>query len=256
MAKGQIKAKLELEKQKLKQMKSFKDRLDYIWEYYKILITSTVITIFVIGYFINIIWINPPDKTAVGLTITNALLENAEVLKVDAEKALNIEPGYEVTITSLPLGVGEDISYQRSLQQKLMVMLAAREIDLIIGHEEFFGDPDSVEGYFYDISNLLTDSKYDEIRDRFIYSLIPIKSLTDEEIQNLDKSEIIEYTDELAYKDEPLSCIKRPVAVKLDGCKILEDLGYYTKNAAIGFITSGSNLDNSIKLFDYIMSIK
>ena len=52
----------ETEAAKLRKM-NFRDKRQYIWEYYKIQIIVTCVIIFVIGYMINHMFINPPTRS-------------------------------------------------------------------------------------------------------------------------------------------------------------------------------------------------
>lgn len=249
--KKERKERMALEKKKLKEMKSFRDRVDYIWEYYKLPIVSTILFIFFVGYIVNTMWINPPDKTAVGLVITSSLFETADVFKEKSEQDINIEDGYEITITSLPFGIGDDLQYQRAVQQKFQVMLAARELDLVIGVEEFFNDVNSSDQLFFDLSQVLDTSQYDTLKDRFIYALVPISIL---EEGTYTEDEIVDFTNEYSLEKEVIKTVKRPIAVRLDDCKVLKDSGFYTQGTAIGFITASNRQDMALNLFNYIVN--
>lgn len=242
-------AKMALEIKKLKDMKSFKDRVDYIWEYYRISIVSTLIVISIIAYAINITLINPPDKPGVSLVITNPTLFSEAVLKNSIEENLNIEQGYEAVVTFLPLGSSsKDITYEQSLQQKLFIMITVGEIDLIIASEELI-TANAVGSMFLDVTQVLTDSKYKTLEDKFIKGLIP-KDMADP--KTVDDSQIVEFD----TKSDKIECVERPVGIKIDGCKVLEDLGYNTKGSVIAFPTTSKRPEIKMELFDYIMSIK
>lgn len=240
---------LEEEKNKLKQMKSFKDRFDYIWEYYKLHIVGTIFIIIVASYIINLTLINPPKRREVGLTITSEALPNEEIFKANAEKAINVQEGYEIVITNLYLGATQNSAYQNAVKQKFMVMLAANEIDLIIGVKDFFDDLNSTQAMFGNLEQILSSTKYDGIRDKFIENLIPIEAVE----SGVDDSEIIDYTnpvDQKIYK-----CVSKPIAVSLEGNEVLEQLGYNTENLYIGFISNSKRMDKALDLFDYIMGL-
>ncbi len=242
-------SKLELEKKKLKEMKSFKDRKDYILEYYKIHIISIVLLIIFIIYTLNIMIFNPSDKTAVSLAITHLRLPDSaiETLKTDVEKSIGIEEGYEFTINSFPLGSSQDIKYEQALIQKLYAMITIGDIDLVIGVEEFFKQ-NSISSLFLDVSELLKNPKYDTLKDKFVMGLVPIENL---EEGTYKQEDIVEVDDGFNI----ILCVEQPIAVRLDTSKILSDLGYDTKETLIGFIGNSKRPDVTIKLFDYIMNI-
>jgi len=243
-----FKIELKEEKSKLKKMKSFKDRWDYIWEYYKLPIIGIIFVLCTIAYVINLTLINPPKKRGVGLTLITEALPNQEVFKANAEKAINVQEGYELVINNLYLDDSQSTEYQKAIKQKFLVMLAASEIDLIIGIEDFFGELNSTQGLFMNLDQALSDSKYDSIRDKFIYGLIPVKSAGE-----IDESEIVDYVnpvDQQTYK-----CVKRPIAISLKDNEVLEQLGYNTYNTYIAFIANSPRMEKALELFDYIFSL-
>lgn len=244
----QRKAKLALEKKKLSEMKSFKDKKDYILDYYKFHIISVILIITLILYVINTVIINPPDKTGVGLIITNGTLQNSELLKASAEAEIGIEEGYELTISSLPLGSTQDISYEQAMQQKLFALIVSGDADLVIGVEEFF-TANSTASLFSDTSQLLTDSKYQVLQDRLLYGLVPIDMLDASTVSEKDKVKYNTGTEEII-------CVNRPIGIKIDGCKVLEDLGFDTKGSIIGFTSTSKRPEITLRLLDYLLAIK
>lgn len=246
-------AKIRLEKEKVKNMKSFKDKVDYIWGYYKLPIVSGILIIITIGYILNITVINPPDKTGVGIAFTHLQSdqERENSLKLNSEKAINIEEGYEVSINSIPIGLSEDITYEQGMQQKILAMIVTGEIDLIIGVDEFFYQ-NSTESIFLDLEKILIDSKYDSLKDEFLTSLLPVDMVSPEVVA---KSEIVEHVSPFDSTDIT-ECIKRPVAIKLKDSKILKDLGYPVEGVSIAFISTSKRPEMTLKLFNYIMGIE
>lgn len=243
-----LKSKFRAEIQKLKQMKSFKDRFDYIWEYYKLYIICIIAAIVAISYTVNMTLINPPKKIGVGLTLTSGFIENADIFKADAEKAIGMDSNHQLDLTEISLD-GDNPKYQYIMQQKFMVMIAANEIDLIIGNADFFSDFYSTKSTFIDLTSLLKDKKYAAIENKFKEALIPIEYL-DKPIY-IDK-DIVKYTDEFTPETE-IDCIKRPVAVKLDNSEIFKSSN--SEDLYIGFSSAGIRTDMALKLFDYIVGL-
>lgn len=246
-------AKIRLEKEKIKNMKSFKDKADYIWEYYKLPIVSGILIIIMIGYIVNITIINPADKTGVGIAFTylQSNEERDNSLKLNSEKAIDIGEGYEVSINSVPIGLSEDITYEQGMQQKILAMIVTGEIDLIIGVDEFFYQ-NSTESIFLDLEEVLSNSKYDGLRDKFLTSLLPVNMVSPEIVA---KSEIVEHASPFDNTDIT-ECIKRPVAIKLNDSKVLKDLGYPVEGVSIAFISTSKRPEMTLRLFNYIMGIE
>jgi hypothetical protein len=229
-------------------MKSFKDKKDYILDYYKFHIISIILILITALYIINTTWINPPDKTGVGLVITNGTLEKSAVLKSNAEAAIGIQPGYELTVTALPLDSTQEVSYAQAMQQKLVVMLVSGDADLVIGVEDFFV-ANSTASFFSDLSRVLTDAKYKNLQDRFIMGLVPVDLA--------DPSTVTE-NEKVTYKTQTddIICVKRPIGIRLDGCKVLDDLGFRSAGSVIGFSSTGKRMEITLKLLDYLLGIQ
>ena len=128
----------ELSTREILKKMSLKEKISYIWYYYKIHIFSILALLLVVVFFISTRSTNQEiylDITYVGNTInvdelTNLSNElNQIVLNNDPKKTINIDPVFM-----------DDSSNSSNSQyaQKLMVQFAAKEIDMAIVNKQFF----------------------------------------------------------------------------------------------------------------------
>jgi len=132
-----------VEKKKLKEM-TLKEKIEYIWEYYKIHIISAVIVIFIAGSIINGI-LNPPVPAYAGVAFYETYL--GEDFEAEFTATLNgalVEDTSIETVYAHFLLSGGDPSVEMALSQKLMAMLVSHELDVIVIETEM------IERFIYD----------------------------------------------------------------------------------------------------------
>ncbi|MDR1639760.1 MAG: hypothetical protein LBT59_08715 [Clostridiales bacterium] len=128
-----------LEAEKLKGM-SFKGKLEYIWEYYKIPIIATLAGIFIIWSLVDTIWIHPPKKAFVqtafleGYQTDEALDAYARAMEAAVMTPEELEDLEAMAI--MFMSESGDPQVDMANAQKLFAMVAANEIDLMLFPEE------------------------------------------------------------------------------------------------------------------------
>jgi len=135
--KNYFKEQSKVEKKKLKDM-TFKEKFEYIWQYYKIQIIIIAVVIIFLGSIINGI-LNPPTPAYAGVAIYEVYLgENfeTEFERIMTEALIEDPMLQKIYIHSFLSG--DDPSAQMAMVQKLMAMLATRELDLFIAENEVF----------------------------------------------------------------------------------------------------------------------
>ena len=249
--KREKKERRENEKRKIAEMKSFKDKKDYIWEYYKFHIIGVIIAIFACYSLIDHYIINPPDKSALGIVLTTGTTINSlDEFTADANKMLKIEEGYKVTVTHIPFLDAQQGEYSQSLQQKLFLMLTAGEVDLLLGYDE------TLQGYaphafFQDLTPILSDEKYAAFKDDFVYGLLPVSVIGKE---NLDPNEEPVFFDNI---NEQIECRNRIVGVRVKNTEFLKKYDFPANDVAVlGIASTSKNTEKAIEMLDYILGIK
>lgn len=198
---------------------SRKEKIEYIWDYYKLHIISVIIVIAVIASFIH------GQLTRIDYVVNVTMIGNA----VSESKKEELERKY----TSLVIKEGEkrkqalidviatdksELSYE--MMQKFVVRIAAGEIDAVILDKGFF--------------------------DSFVKQdmFIPLENISEINLSDIKQSKI-----EASGSDNN----KAVYAISVEGNKELEDIGFDTKNKVLGIMASSKQKDNGIKVFKDIL---
>jgi len=140
------------EKAKLKEM-NFKEKCQYIWEYYKVHIIVTVLLLVIIGSVINSLFINPPKRDYIYLAwIAHALsMEDVEIFEEELSIIVENPDRQAVRISSYVLTGNPQVDI--AMQTRFVAELQMRNINgLIVDHEELMGTIQ--ERVVYQISSL------------------------------------------------------------------------------------------------------
>lgn len=127
------------EKEKLKNM-TFKEKLEYIWDYYHIHIISGVIIIIMSFSLLNALVFNPPADIYAGVVFYNEYLDSTisdKLIYEFDETYVNPEDNLNLFITTLDTTT-ENMELTVANQQKYVLMLAAKEIDVMVTNPETF----------------------------------------------------------------------------------------------------------------------
>ena len=215
--KNYFKEQSKTEKKKLKDM-TLKEKIEYIWEYYRLHIIGTIIIIFIAGSIINGI-LNPPLPPFAGIALYEIYLgENFEneFEQTITEKLIN-DPALEKLYIHSFIS-GGDPSAEMALGQKLMAMLTTNELDLFIAETDVFKD--------------------------FIYEdmLLPINEagiFVPEEL--LVYGQTLENPEELAY------------GINLKDSELFRGFNVLGEKLAVGVIVNTVRLENTISVLKYIL---
>jgi len=131
-----MKVRFREELQKIKSMQG-REKRQYIWDYYKFHIIGTIIGVLMLGSLINDTIINPPPSSA--LTIAwMAGFELDERLNAleDVLHPIVVGDTDRERIMIIPFHIVGEPQNDMAQMQRFQAMLAAREIDIVIGHYE------------------------------------------------------------------------------------------------------------------------
>ena len=125
--------KVKIEIAKLRKM-NFKTKMEYIWEYYKLLLIGLVIVLIIIGSLINIWFINPPPDTALFISWNTGFIydEQLEDLTDTLNNRLIDEKENATVVISLMITSDVDPTFAMANTQRLVAMVAAGQIDIFI----------------------------------------------------------------------------------------------------------------------------
>ena len=207
-----------VEKKKLKDM-SLKEKVDYIWEYYKIPIIGVTIFLFIAASIINNI-MNPPTPSYAAIAFYEIFIpdETSNELISRLTKKL-IEDPKEYQIYTHSLIAGGDPTAEMAIIQKLMAMVMVSEIDLLVADEEMFKGF-LAEGFFMDL-NTVGITVPDEL-------IISGYTIDDPEI--------------------------RPYGINLGNSRLLYEVGIIRpERLNIGIIISSEATDNAINILNALL---
>lgn len=212
------------EKEKLKAM-SPKEKLQYFNQYYRNKTIVIIVIIAFVGYLLYSMF-GPKVETVLYTAVLDGCIDNETVTSFQTEmiEKLGLDTEKSTVYFDDSFYVSDSSDFSASSQEKLVVYVASKEIDIIIAPEEIFSQYASA-GYFTKLSECLPTQMFSTLTDNFFYYT------TEGDTQ--DASYGI-YLDDYAVKDENGNVISRPVL------GILGNSRY--KDNAVSFIES-LNLD-------------
>lgn len=212
---------------------SFKEKLAYFWDYYKIhTIVAVCVIIFVISFVRQIQENKPYAFYAVLINALNGLDSNDTNVIWENEflDYAGIDPEtYRVCIdTSITQSSNGGSQYEMANRQKMAAMMHAGDIHVIIADTESFEDYAHVET-FYDLSQIFTDEELAPYADLLYYTdAAAFDEDTGTSLEEMEAAQRAFYTKVIDHSDP--SAMKKPIPVGIripaSGNK-LADAGFY-----------------------------
>ena len=167
-----VKLFLVTEYSKLKDM-STKEKVEYVWEYYKIHIIAFVFACVIIGNILNTLWFNPQKEMFLQITFYDGFIDSDTLDSFSAhlEEALMTPEEREtmrVTGVDLMINSGEP-QVEMAGRQRFIVMMAAREIDLLVISQEELVTL-APEGLLLPLHEIMSNSMIAQMSDKLIYA--------------------------------------------------------------------------------------
>lgn len=169
-----LKDSLQEERRKLKDM-SLKDKLWYIWEYYKIPIISVVVAIILISSVGSAIYSNR-FETALSCVILNSrssgetdsvndYFDQGFRQYIGLEEDTKIEVDYSMSLTFDESSM-TDFTYAELA--KITAMISSKELDVMIGKQDTIDHYGAMDG-FADLKELLPGDVYEKVKDQLYF---------------------------------------------------------------------------------------
>lgn len=166
-----LKDSLREEKRKLKDM-SFRDKLWYIWEYYKIPIIGVIVAAALISSISSAIY-NNRFETGLSCVILNSTPTSQDDLVsqyfdqdfrqyAGIPDDVKIEVDHSMSLTFDDASMNE---FTYAELAKLTAMISGRELDVMIGNQDVT-DHYGTMGGFADLKELLPPDVYEKVKDR------------------------------------------------------------------------------------------
>ncbi len=215
---------------KLKEM-TFGEKMEYIWEYYKVHIIITVALVFFIVSMIKIVYNNIKYEEVFHCAIVNSLLSGTEenYLKEGFGEYLEIDEEHDtLTFDSSYMFFWDDISYNTSdttysSRMKVAATLASQTLDIFVADKTYI-ESGAPELQFYDLSEVLPEDLYALVEDRLFYA-----------------------------KDE--SGVERPFAIDITGTHLDEEV-FYQEPPYLAIVSNTLRLDYAIEFVKYAFEVE
>lgn len=155
--------------------KSFKEKLAYFWEYYKL---HTIVTVIILVIVVQFIYSQVTAKdTALYVACVNSYIvqENEEICS-DLEEYLELDTNESEVVFDDSITVNTSTEsydeYSIAGAQKMMAMVSAGTMDCVVTDNSLF-DVYKDQFFFEDLTDILSEEQFEKYQDRIIYYDIP-----------------------------------------------------------------------------------
>lgn len=232
-----------------------RDKVEYIWEYYK---WNILVVVFVVYFIGSVIYNNVTAKECVlqGIFL-NTLVESETVLEMEQDfiEAYPIDTSSEEVFFDASMYYSDDSDAMETSYQTIQVLatrVAAKEIDFMAADVATLYDF-AYDQYFAELSEILSE---EQLKSYEPYLLYYDKAVL-EELGNLDYTG--EEFSEIALPDPSKpELMEEPVPVMIDVSsseKIATLYPVSTKNYAFAFVANGIHTEKAIELLEYLISL-
>ena len=230
-----------------------KQKISYIWDYYKWhIMIPIIVVIALISYIVNIV--TRPDIILNGVMLNIHNIESAgpsEILLPDFYKEQKVDTkNEEINLNANLYYSVDNLSSNYESSQVLMAWLSAGQLDFITGDATSLTDL-AYKEYFTDLRDYLTEEQLEKYEPYFLYIDYDVYQKRSELINNMDDASIIELPD--CTKPEEM---KDPIPVMIDiskSEKTKEVYGNTTEILAFGVTVKETHKEMTIAFLDYLM---
>ena len=221
-----VKERYRIEIAKLRQM-TFKNKVEYIWEYYKVPIIIFGVLLALIGSLINTIFINPPPKITLAISWNAGYVfeEQLEVLSnVMNEQIIDESKNERVDVLHL-FFTDDDPMISMANIQRLAAMVAAGQIDIFIVNSLLLEDY-SINGYLQPMDEVLSKVR---VLDPEVYSRIE------------------ERLTSALFESEDRNVTERIMGIDLSDSPLLSELGFFEQERFLSISITAGNIENAAR---------
>lgn len=161
--------KVMTEKEKLHSM-NFKQKLEYLWEYYKIHAMIGILAIAIVVYIIHAI-ITPNVKTELYAAMINNPIKEPQLTQMqkEAKSYLKLKPKIQDILFNTNYLFDSSSNNSAEMKTVLTTHIAAQEVDVIIAPKSIFKTY-AYHGFFDKLSDQLPTDLYSSLTDQFYLS--------------------------------------------------------------------------------------
>lgn len=231
---------------------SFKEKLDYFWEYYKWYVIGGAAILFLLIIFIRDM-ANKKDWIFYGAMLNTYALEEqseaflnefVELAELDTERyAVMFDTNY-----SLEKGSYDEISGASA--QRLLVNLTAADLDFVISDETTFGQYATIDT-FMDVRTLFTPEELEKYEAYFYYvDMAEVDRITEGNLSaSYDSYKGVEYD----HTDPDSMERPVPVAIYIDSSEKLNNAYVFKEEAVVlGVPLNTQHLETTLQFIDYL----
>lgn len=218
-------------KELLKKDMTLGEKVEHIWEYYKIHIIGIVVGIIIVFSFLNIWVFNPPAKNGLDISVRAGYMESDVGVKLaDELNPLIIEEGANETVMVEHLPVGQDMDPQMTMasEAKFIGKIEVGEMDILIMNEIAY-QQGLLQGIYVDLNEFETQ-----------YGI------------KIDDS--LEVTGEMFEASEDAQGVEGVYALDVNKMPKLHELvGYTAEQHYLGIFINSERLDRAAEAIEYLM---
>lgn len=227
---------------------SWGERVGYIWDYYKPLMAAILVIIFFISLGVEIYRNLQKDYLLNAYFVnSNTVLSDYETMTSDFEEYIGGLEKNQVINIDTTLTISEDLDqYSTASQTKLTAIASTGDLDIIVMDAETF-DRYYKEGFFADLSEVLTEEQMEQWEERLIFRE-PAADLKEESSEETEAA-----VQEAAYSSEQQSEAV-PAAIDISDLDILEQYNIYTDEEVYAGVFSRISHPEMIRsFFDFLL---
>jgi len=131
MIKEKLKNFFKSERAKMREM-SFVEKRWYIWEYYKLHLVAVIFVIGLIGYFINHVFINPPQRDYLYIAWVGPLVYQGSLNEIGENLGVIVNDPYRERVLVTSYAFTDNPQMDSALQQRFFAMIQTGAIDLFL----------------------------------------------------------------------------------------------------------------------------
>ena len=228
LVKEKIKAFFKTERAKFREM-TFTEKRQYIWEYYKLEIFAAVIFLVLIGYMINILFVNPPKRDYLYIAWVGHQVYQGNLNEIGENLSVIVSNPYREQVTVMSYAFADNPQMDSALQQRFFAMLQTGSIDLFLTTQQ--GVQELAEGEL----------------SRPIHEVMTYVSAINPTLYHQVSNQLLTITfeiDEYTYTDV--------MAVPLANTPFFEYLGIMSEDLYIAVVINTQNFDRIAKALEAI----
>lgn len=228
-------------------------KLEYIWDYYKLPILLFLFTLLFIGSFVHA-KVTAKEYVLQGMFLNSvAEIDTAEQFKQDYLANCPIDPSEEDVFFDTSIYYSNDSSADTTSYQSMQVIsarIAAGEIDFMVAEDSILTNF-SYNGYFYDLREVLSEEQVQKYEPYFLYyDLAVAKKLNETDFLSEEYEPIIlPDPAKPELMEQPI-----PVMINVSSCPKIDSLYAGTgKEKVFVFVANGKHPQKTLEFLDYLM---